>query len=490
VGGRRLAGALLAASLLGACIGLGGCAGGSTPTNLPLAGDEPNQGYSIIELNGSSGREDVLVMAAFSGGGKRSAAFAHGALRGLRALPVPRPDGGASTMLAELDQISAVSGGTFPAAHYALHGEASFATFPDAFLHRDIEAYIWGTYALPWNWGWVASASRGTNDRMAAIYDQFLFGGATYADLIRRGRPRLSVNATELATGITFAFLPQPFDLICSDLARFPLARAVAASNGFPLLFSPITLENHRRERCAVPMPPFPPPEAVRTNERQRQLDQVMRRFSDPERAAFLHLMDGGISDNLGMRHILNIIGSGGERGPDYERRIRPIRRILILSVDGQAATNPALSRQRNVTGLATVINAVSGGQIDNYNLETVALARIELDRQAERSRAVRCREAPRIDARPCGDVAGMLVRIALSDHPDPALRARLQAIPTGLTIAREDVELLVAAGEEMARTSPDLRAFIAGIDAPVAPPARVTLAAIAAPAATSPPRR
>jgi len=78
-----------------------------------------------------------------------------------------------------------------------------------------------------------------------------------------------------------------------------------------------------------------------------------------------------------------------------------------------------------------------------------------------------------RFDGRPCEDVAGVLVRVALAEHPDAALRARLPAIPTGLTIPREDVDLLVAAGEEMARNSPGLRAFIDGIDTPVRPPGR-----------------
>jgi NTE family protein len=451
-----------------AAIALAACTDGSAPGNLPLAGTAANAGYSIAELNAAGGRQDLMVLASFSGGGKRSAAFAHGVLRGLRQLPVPVPGSADSTMLAEIDQIAAVSGGTFPAAHYILHREASFETFPDAFLYRDIEAYIWGTYVLPWNWGWVFSRSRGTNDRMAAVYDAFLFQGATFGDLIRRGRPRLSVNATELATGITFAFLPQPFDLICSDLAAFPLARAVAASNGFPVLFSPVTLRNHRDGNCRAPMPPFPPAEAVRTDYRQRQVDGVMRRFSDPERAPFLHLMDGGISDNLALRYGLNVVAGGGERGEGYEGLIRPVRRALMLVVDGQAATDPALSRQAVVMGFTTVLNAVSGGQIDNYNLETLAFAQAEMDRLAIRVRDMRCSHARRIDGRACDDAAGALVRIALADHPNEALRARLQAIPTGLTIGKEDVDLLVAAGEEMARTSPALRAFIAGLDTPV----------------------
>lgn len=457
----RVAGLAAALALLGACTA------DPTRLNLPLAGDQPNRGYALVEMNRVDGRADIMVMVAFSGGGKRSAAFAHGVLRGLRDVPVPRPGGGTTRMLDEIDQISAVSGGAFPAAHYILHRDRSFETFPAAFLHRDIEAYIWGTYALPWNWGWVATPGTGTNDRMAQVYDRLLFQGATYGDLVRIGRPRLSVNTTELATGIPFAFLPQPFDLICSDLHRYSLARAVAASNGFPLLFTPITLRNHRGPGCAAPLPPLPEPAAVQADFRQRQLDIVMRRLSDPARAGYLHLMDGGIADNLALRTVLNVLAGGGERGDNYVENARGIRRALILVVDGQAATDPALSRQASVTGIATVLNAVSGGQIDNYNLETLALAGNELDNLVARVREMRCAHAPVIDGRPCADNSGAVVRIALADYPDAAIRARLQAVPTGLTIPRGDVDLLLAAGERMARESAELRAFIAGIDAP-----------------------
>jgi NTE family protein len=430
-------------------------------TSLPLPPGGTNRGYDIAPLNAASGRRDLLVLVSVSGGGKRSAAFAHGALRGMRDVPVTL-GGPASTLLAEVDQIAAVSGGAFPAAHFALHGEASFETFRAEFLDRDIEAYIWGTWLLPWNWSWLVNPYVGTNDRMAQVYDRLMFRGATYRDLFARGRPRLSINATEIATGIPFAFLPQVFDQICADLGAMPVARAVAASNGFPLLFTPITLRNHRGPGCTTPPPPPLPADAVATDYRLRQLAGIAARMEDPERTAYVHLMDGGISDNLALRAAINIMLTGGEPGDDYVGMIAAVRRVLVISVDGQAATDPSLSRRRVVTGLGQIFAAVSGGQIDNYNLETLALTEAELARSMDRLRRIRCGLLPAFLWRGCDDVEGLLVRIALAEHPDPALRARLQAIPTGLTIPAQDVDLLIAAGEEMARGHPALRRFLA----------------------------
>lgn len=443
--------------------------------NPPLAPGTSNRGYDLAEMNAASGRADLLVLVGISGGGKRSAAFAHGALRGTRGVPVTLPGGPPSTLLAEIDQIAGVSGGAFAAAHLALHGERSFATFPDAFLYRDVAAYVWGTYVLPWNWGWLVDPHTGTNDRMAEVYDDLLFKGATYGDLIQRGRPRLSINATDLATGIAFPFLPFSFDIICSDFARFPLARAVAASNGFPLLFTPVTLANHRGPACREPMPidlsvPLDPGDFYR-----RQLYETVRRMADPSRTLWLHLMDGGISDNLALRTALNFVELGVTQDPRYVERMLPVRRVLLVSIDGQSQTDPALSRRRMVNGLVQIFDAVSGSQIDNYNLETQARAYAEGQRLTRRQREARCARGRTFQGFPCDDVQALFVRIALADLPDPALRARLRAIPTGLTIPREDVDALMAAGEAAVRAHAPLRAFLSGAeDAPGAtPPAR-----------------
>ncbi len=81
-----------------------------------------------------------------------------------------------------------------------------------------------------------------------------MFRGATFADLEKLGPPFVMVQATDLANGAAFPFIQSQFDLICSNLSSYPLARAVAASNGFPILFTPIVLKNYRDD-CAAKEP-------------------------------------------------------------------------------------------------------------------------------------------------------------------------------------------------------------------------------------------
>lgn len=431
-------------------------------------------GYRRIALATNGASDELLVVLAFSGGGKRSAAFAYGALTGLRDFEV-EIDGRKRRLLDEIDTISAVSGGSFPAAYYGLHRDRIFTDFEADFLKRDIESYIWGIYLLPWNWEWWLNPLYGTNDEMAAIYDELMFHGATYRDLIANGRPFVSINATDIGYGISFSFNQDQFDLICSDLSTFPLARAVAASNGFPVLFTPITLKSYA-DRCAGREPGWVTQAATRPPQsREFQLAQVARQYLDPKRTQYVHLMDGGIADNLAMRTLINSIIAYGERAAEVRATGQQvIRRVLMMSIDGQASADSSWPLSRTVTSLGQIFEAVSGTQIDSYNFETLTLAQEKLQDMKDALSAIRCGEARVIGGYPCDDVEVYFLHLSLAGIEDAALRESLRSIPTGLTIPDEAVDQLVAAGRSFVVNSPVLAAFRRDLQkpypAPVAP--------------------
>jgi NTE family protein len=106
-----------------ACVGLGrlllllvvcsGCASFKA-VNQPLAQVDPSRGYrpDDTSLFHETGR--VWLFVAFSGGGTRAAAFAYGVLEELRDTPNVSA-GKSKRLLDEVDAISGVSGGSFPA---------------------------------------------------------------------------------------------------------------------------------------------------------------------------------------------------------------------------------------------------------------------------------------------------------------------------------------------------------------------------------------
>jgi NTE family protein len=473
--------------VLTAALALTGCASfrvaDSTP--LPESKLEPigaerisRGGYRLDTLPATTEAPDLAVLVAFSGGGKRSASFGYGALKGMRELMVstsvgPRP------LLDQINAMSGVSGGSFPAAYYGLYREKTFGGFERDFLYDDTNSYIYGIYLLPWNWSWLVEPGIGTNDFMDRVYDRTMFHGATFADLQARGRPLVAIGATDISYGSSLLFTQETFDLICADLSALPISRAVAASNGFPGLFSPVTLTNQAKH-CGGRRPGWL--RHVSPQEREDPLSRVgadarrAERYLDADRTTYLHLADGGISDNLAMRAAGNTMQA--MTGADLRSRgYTSVRRLLMISVDGQGTQDSSVARAKEVGGLIQLFGLVSGAQIDSYNFETLNTVSQQLSLITGRLRQARCAAAPVIDGAPCDDVQSAMVHVSLAALPDSPQRDRLLAIPTGLSIDRADVDVLVQAGHDAVLRSAALRSFLDTY--PAAPvPARIRSAA------------
>jgi len=394
--------------------------------------------------------DELLLILAFSGGGKRSSAFSYGALKAMRELQI-QGRSGPYPMLADIDLISSVSGGTFTSMYYGLHRDKIFTDYEDDFLRVDIDSYIYGIYLLPWNWDWLVNPTVGTNDYMAKVYDDHMFHGATYAELIKNGRPMIMADATDVTYGRVFSFLQDTFDLICSDLSSFPLARATAASNGFPVLFSPITLISYTKD-CKGRVPGwFAASKETIAKEPDSRLAAAAKQaeeYLNAKETWYVHLLDGGIVDNLALRGLINsmlLMFDNPEAA--IQRGFHKWRRVLIISVDGEGDQDTAWARQRQVTGFGQILSNVSGAQIDEYNFETLILAQQEVAAFGQFLAKVRCSQGEVIDGFRCDDVQSAFVHLSLSDVTDESVRERLQAIPTGLTVSDEDLKLLIESG-------------------------------------------
>lgn len=429
----------------------------------PLGAERISKGgYRIDTLPISADAPDLLVLVAMSGGGKRSASFGYGALKGMRDLMVPTRSG-PRPLLDQLDAISGVSGGSFPAAYYGLYRQKMFGQFDKDFLYDNTNNYIFGVYLLPWNWTWLVEPGVGTNDFMDRVYDRTMFHGATFADLQARGRPLIAIGATDISYGTPFLFIQETFDQICSDLSTFPISRAVAASNGFPGLFSPVTLTNHAKD-CGGRQPAWlrrVSPDTLNDPLSRVGLQALRaKRYLDADQTRYLHLSDGGVSDNLAMRSagaMMQSLSASDLRQRGYQH----IRRLLVISIDGQGTQDSSVARRKEVGGLVAILGLVSGAQIDSYNFETLTLVGQQIQDVTQQLRQARCAEAPVIDDARCDDVKSELIHVALAGLPDTPEKEKLLAIPTGLTLRHDDVDLLVQAGYEAVMGNRALRSFL-----------------------------
>src|SRR5215470_14438468 len=297
---------------LGAVL-LAGCGDSAHyPVNAPLGQQDAKEAYRLQRVaEDPANPHDVLVVLSFSGGGMRAAALAYGALEALRDTTVPI-GGTRRRLLDEVDIINAVSGGSIVAAYYAAYHDGIFRDFKERFLRRDVEREL--QLRLATNATRLASAHFGRTDLLAEYLDDRLFQGKTFGDLAHgEFRPFVVINASDLSTGARFPFTQAQFDLLCSDLGHVPVARAVAASAALPPYFTAITLHNYAGS-CGVAPPPglaTPTRDPADTHGEHARVREA-RSYRDVSRRPYIHLVDGGLIDNLGVRASIDFAVENG----------------------------------------------------------------------------------------------------------------------------------------------------------------------------------
>ncbi|MEQ1867370.1 MAG: patatin-like phospholipase family protein [Micropepsaceae bacterium] len=439
-----------------AVAGLAACASLSAVPNRPLETAIHGPAYRITTIPDATSKQ-LFVALAFSGGGKRSSAFGYGVLTGLREITADF-GAGARPLTHEIDVVTGVSGGSFTASAFALKRDALFETYTDEFLKYDLNGDIFGLYLFPWRWDWLFNPNWGTNDEMARIYDGLLFKGADYGELARLGRPFLGVQATDFANESPFLFGQDSFDWICSDITTLPVARAVAASNGFPVLFSPISLTNYaydRQNSCRRPEWVDRYAQIDDELSRRRHLAEIASSYLDKPSQAYVHLLDGGVSDNLALRGLVQMMAPTEEDASINAETLAALRHVLIVSVDGQAEPDRELTDIPYLDSVFRIIGAVTSTAIDRYGFETLIHARDMTKRLAA---GLARRDCPTKE--PCRKIEDHFAHVSLADLADDERRTALAAIPTGLTIADADVDALIAAGHDAVLCDADMREF------------------------------
>ncbi len=451
------------AAALFACFLVLACA--RFPANAPLEHFDPAYGYRVAATSGDTDdSQQLLLIVNFSGGGTRAAAFAYGVLQAMREAKV-RFDGRERALADEIDIVSSVSGGSFTAAYFALYGARVFEDFEPRFLRRNVQrALIWRVLA-PWNWVRLASPWFGRSDLAAEYYDAQIFHGATLGDLLQGDGPALLINATDMTLAARFTFDQEQFDLLCSDTLHFPIARAVAASSAVPLALSPITLENYAARGCGYESPAWVGEEIGRGYSTTRLHQEALRiaEYRAAPSESYVHLLDGALADNLGLRlSIEKAVEAGGYARLAEVGGFKRFRRVAFLVVNAQTGSVREWTRSASPPGVLDVLTSATTVTLNRYNYETVDLFRENLDRLVAEIREARCQPrggAP--VASDCGDVAAHLIEISFAQHPDPDERNYLNELPTALALSDEQLDRTIAAARKLLEASPEFQALL-----------------------------
>jgi NTE family protein len=444
---------------------LGGCA--TRPVNPPITGVDRTTGYRFVTRQPHFKDPQNLVILAFSGGGTRAAAFSYGVLEALRPIEVIGPKGNSIRMLDEVDVITGVSGGSFTALAYGLYGEKLFDVYEASFLKRDVQGELVQRVLSPGSWGdW------GRAETASQLYDDILFHGATFADLDRGDGPLVIASATDIASGARVPFHQGVFDVLCSDLGAVKLSRAATASSAVPVAFSPITLNNYGGT-CKYTVPPFltvfaDPATAPRPASRAIARMQDMMFYDNGGERPYIHLLDGGLSDNLGMRAVLETVedlealSSVGQATP-----LDNVRRIIVFIVNSRSSPKTDWYEKEKAPSSIPVLIKATGVPIDHYSYDTVeqlkdTIARWQSMRRVRQSTAFDASkdpEAARLLKTPNIDLYA--IDVSFTALKDAAERDYLNELPTSFVLPPEAIDRLRAAAATIIRDSPDFKRLL-----------------------------
>lgn len=448
-------------ALSGLALLLAGCATVRPWQNQPLVPIMDRA--QAVQAAPATQNRNLLMVVSLSGGGARAAAFGYGVLDALRQTTLPGPDGSTS-LLDELDIISGVSGGSIVAAYYAAFGQAAFPAFEQQFLRKDFQDNLISYALQPANLYDLTSPWFGRSHLLERRLFE-LFKGKTFGDLAQQpGQPSLLISATDLSLGASFEFTWRQFSLICSDLNSVPLSFAVAASSAVPMALSPLTLKNYNSS-CAQPV-------AVAESDagayRVRLLRDSQRSYLNASERPYIHLVDGGLADNLGLRSLLDRSqAEGGLRRAVRRMTDSPIQKLVIIAVNAERDPNDHIDAQDTVPSTLQVVDALLFGTGARATQETLELLR---DTAQTWRRELRGSSGGTQDPfAPDADIH--VINVNLRDAPELAERQFLLKIPTAFSIPAADVSRLIDAGGRVLRHSPEFQALLKSLGAAPAAP-------------------
>ena len=402
------------------------------------------------------------IVLALSGGGLRAAAFSHGVLTALESEKTPEGD-----LLDDLALISSVSGGSLTAAHYGVYGREGLARFRSEVLLPGFESGMRLSFS-PANLMRMLGGGLNAREEFGDTLDRQVFHGATFADIYRHPRPGIRIHATDLYHRVPFPFLPVLWVYLCSDLSRYSIADAVAASMAVPVVFAPVVIRTYP-EICG-PLPrgiPTIHPQA----EGSRALNAIARAleaYRDPARVRFIKLADGGLTDNFAVSTLaMSRLIYGTPYAPMTERDAVKIRRLLMIVVDAsQGPHGDWTMREPGPEGLDLAL-AATDAAVDATTQHVADLFGRMIHEWQESVIAYRCglksADLARLGAPAqwnCSDVKFSLAYLSMGDLPSP-MRERIEGVPTRLSLDAEQIDATIAAAREETLALPRLRSYV-----------------------------
>jgi NTE family protein len=226
------------------------------------------------------------------------------------------------------------------------------------------------------------------------------------------------------------------------------------------MVFAPLTLTNHAGS-CDY-TPPAWMQSATGSNSRRDRIAGTMNSYLDREAHPYIHLVDGGLADNLGLRAVMDYIVVEGGLWKTLQRfGLQDVENIVLLSVNATALLPSKWEQSDNTPPTAVILDAATTTPLANYNFETLEYLRNNLAVWRSEIKQHRCE-----DKLKCSAPELYLIELRIDDIPDPQLRNRLVSVPTDFSLPLDVVNDLVNAGHLLLQSNPEYQRLLQRVGA------------------------
>ena len=267
-------------------------------------------------------------------------------------------------------------------------------------------------------------------------------------------RPMIIINTSDLGYGIRFSFIQEYFDLLCSELNDYPVADAVAASSAVPVLFNPIVIQNIDgcQGESLGGIRALHDAQEYYAGENLPVLIRQLSTYENKDRRRYIHFVDGGITDNLGLRAVSDMLAAGGGPAAALERDIargKVPRRFVVIMVNAAVASNADMDLSNKDPSVTHVVGAVTNLQLQRYDEDSIYLVKQNLEKIAE---VYSTAEQP---------ATSHFIGVSIEDTDNPDLLEYLNGIPTSFKLSDAQVDSLIESGRTILRNNPEFIALM-----------------------------
>jgi NTE family protein len=211
-------------------------------------------------------------------------------------------------------------------------------------------------------------------------------------------------------------------------------------------------------------------PETRINNPRRFASAQIAKSYEDARKRPFIHLLDGGLSDNIGLRGPTHsLLSTDGQDSLLRMINNRQIRKIAVIHVNAKTGSVPGWDKTKRAPGLLGMVSTVTTAPMNDYSAETIQSLNEEIKSQFLQPRKTEKDFAKWLEKN-CPDVnwpqklPGLdfyEIDVSFDDVNSEPDRQKLKNLPANFHLPDETIDLLERSGAEVLRNSASFQRLV-----------------------------